>query len=243
MVSGRGKGDVSIWFGRTDQVELDEPTLDVWLTAAEQERAARFAFAHLRRRYRIGRAVLRRILAGRVGVPARDVVLSAREFGKPFLPGGPYFNMSSSGELLMIGVSDTLEFGVDIEQVRVVEDYAALVRRHFSQAEIRQLEGLPDGLQMRAFLRGWSRKEAVAKAVGDGLHLDFSSYSVPLDSLQACSPVTVSAAFPHGKGWFVRPIGLAEEAEAAISANAPVEVGTLYRIGPDLSWVEEAPQG
>jgi hypothetical protein len=48
-----------------------------------------------------------------------------------------------------------------------------------------------------------------------------------------------SVAFPHGNGWFVRPISLAEEAESAIAANAPIEIGPLYRIGPDLGWTEE----
>jgi 4'-phosphopantetheinyl transferase len=222
-----------------DRVALDEPTLDSWLNIEERARAARFAFPHIARRYRIGRVALRLVLGRWLGVDAREIAFSITARGKPYLSGGPAFNLSSSGSLLLIGVSSGAEIGVDVEVRRPLEDMPELARRYFSEREQAEMCTLPKGLRPHAFFRGWSRKEAVAKAIGEGLHLDFPSFSVPLDGFNACTPVTVSAAFPHGSGWFVRSLPWTGEGEAAIAAKAPIEIGPRYWIGPDLTWTEE----
>jgi 4'-phosphopantetheinyl transferase len=231
---------VSIWFCNIETIKLDEAAVDALLLADEQQRARRFAFPHLRRRYSVGRAALRRILAHHLGVLPKQVTVAVKERGKPYVDGGPEFNMSSSGPLLMIGVSDSAQIGVDIELLRELDELLDLARRYFSPAEVSALQALPAALRVRAFFRGWARKEALSKAVGDGLHLDFRSFSVPLDGIDACSPVAVSAGFPHSGAWFVKPAAFVTEAESAVAADAPIEIAARYRIQPDLNWLEES---
>jgi 4'-phosphopantetheinyl transferase len=214
--------------------------MDRLLTAAEGERANRFAFPHLRRRYRVGRAALRRVLAERLGGAPVDIEIRVRSGGKPYVPGGPEFNTSSSGPWVLIGLGNDIDLGVDIELLREMNDMRDLARRYFSKRECEELDALPQSLYRRGFFRAWSRKEAVSKALGLGLAMDFRSFSVPLDAIDACSPVARTAEFPGDREWFVRPLSLIDEAEAAVAANQPFEIGALYRIGPDLRWAEEA---
>lgn len=78
--------------------------------------------------------------------------------GKPQLVGGAvHFNVSHSGELAVVAVSDA-PVGVDIEQRRAIADPVAFARRfHFDSTDQREL------------MRLWCRKEAWLKARGIGL--------------------------------------------------------------------------
>jgi len=75
--------------------------------------------------------------------------------------------------------------GVDIEQIRVVDEAATIAQRFFSKAEHAELCTLPESDRSLAFMRCWTRKEAYLKATGDGL-------SAPLDQFD----VTISASEP-----------------------------------------------
>jgi 4'-phosphopantetheinyl transferase superfamily len=78
--------------------------------------------------------------------------------GKPQLVGGAlHFNLSHSGELALVAVSDA-PVGVDIEQHRAIADPVAFARRlQFETTDPHEL------------MRSWCRKEAWLKAQGIGL--------------------------------------------------------------------------
>jgi len=57
----------------------------------------------------------------------------------------------------------------------------ALARLVFSEAERDALAAVPAGGRARAFLVGWTRKEAVTKATGDGIRAAFSEVVVAAD--------------------------------------------------------------
>jgi 4'-phosphopantetheinyl transferase len=90
------------------------------------------------------------------------------EWGKPYLEGvhGFHFSISHTENALLVGVAPG-ELGVDIEALsRRVKLSAA--RRFFSPGEAAWIaEG--GGEASRRFLRLWTRKEALAKALGRGL--------------------------------------------------------------------------
>jgi 4'-phosphopantetheinyl transferase len=59
--------------------------------------------------------------------------------------------------------------GVDLERIRPVRDLTRLARRVFSDLEQEELIAINDQAEKeRAFFRGWTRKEAVLKALGTG---------------------------------------------------------------------------
>lgn len=161
-----------------------EPHVAV-LSANERERAARFHFADHRRRYEIGHGALRRILGAYLGRAPQAVEFVFGPRGKPFLAEslaghhGPYFSLSHSGKLALIGVASA-EIGVDCEKVRRLESYVAIAEKHFSRDEFAGLMRVPEAERLFAFYRCWTRKEAYIKALGEGLAMALDTFDVSL---------------------------------------------------------------
>lgn len=108
--------------------------------------------------------------------------LCRTETGAPYLAGSNLaVSFAHSDQLAVCVVTETGRIGVDIEpldrHISRAEDIAA---RCFSEDEWAQLESAVD--RDYAFLRIWTRKEALGKALGTGLHndagrLDTTAYS------------------------------------------------------------------
>lgn len=90
--------------------------------------------------------------------------------GKPYLPP-PWerfgFNPSDSGGWFLFGVVEGTGLGVDLERRRPRPRAMDLARRHFPAAEVDWLAAQAD--IEHAFLRLWTMKEALFKAIGRGL--------------------------------------------------------------------------
>jgi len=119
----------------------------------------------------------RRTVAGLVNrqlaqaLPGVDLTAMRRGAnGKPYLPE-PYghwgFNPSDSGGWLLLGLVEGADLGVDLELRRPRASALAIARRHFPAAEIHWLQQQAD--TDHAFLRLWTMKEALYKAIGRGL--------------------------------------------------------------------------
>jgi 4'-phosphopantetheinyl transferase len=169
--------DIWLWPLDISPAALDDLARD--LPPDAQDRAARFAFPHLRARHVAAHGQMRRILAAQTGQPPRDIVLTTGPRGKPALPGGPAFNLSHSGGWAALALGPaTVDLGIDIEAHRPVDD--ALIARVFSPAERRAHDALAPSDRLPGFFRGWTRKEALLKALGAGLSLPLDAFDVTL---------------------------------------------------------------
>lgn len=113
-------------------------------------------------------ATRERLLAA---LPDLDVAAQRRgPNGKPYLPP-PYthigFNPSDSGGWYLFGLVEDADIGVDLELRQPRPKAMAIARRHFPAAEVEWLAGQSD--LDHAFLRLWTMKEALFKAIGRGL--------------------------------------------------------------------------
>jgi 4'-phosphopantetheinyl transferase len=146
------------------------------LSADELARAGRFTFARHRHRFMAGRAALRQLLARRIGQPAGALEFSYGPHGKPFLDGAfmPAFNMSHSDGIGLVALADEGSetppgaIGVDVEMLRAMSDAPALAAANFEPEECEALVRLQEPARSKAFLIGWTRKEACLKALGSG---------------------------------------------------------------------------
>jgi 4'-phosphopantetheinyl transferase len=143
--------------------------LETLLEASERRRHAAFRQAADRERFLLGRAALRLLLGAWLGVPPEAVALPTGLHGKPHCPGGPSFNLSHSGDLVLLALHPSRPVGVDVEALRADVAWEPLAQRLFTSVEQEALQACPAAEQPGAFLDLWCRLEARLKARGLGL--------------------------------------------------------------------------
>ena len=160
---------------------------DLWATLAPAERgkANDFRFEDPRRRFVIARGALRRLLGAYLGVPPADVELTSDPNGKPHLASGHdvtdlRFNVSHSGDLALVAIAAGCEIGIDVERVHKVGQMEQIARRFFHPAEAEAVLATPEAERNAAFLRCWTAKEAILKAIGTGITGSLANIQVPI---------------------------------------------------------------
>lgn len=174
---GLGRPEARLWLVDLAAEPLAEE-LD-WLSAEEQARAGRFAFAADRRRFLAAHVELRRVLAQSLQLAPSALVFESDLLGKPRLAlARCEFNLSHSGDTAAVAIGSR-PLGVDIEQLRQIGDLESLAERCFTANEQRELDA--SGNQREQwFLQGWTRKEACLKAIGCGLSLEPATFETGL---------------------------------------------------------------
>jgi 4'-phosphopantetheinyl transferase len=174
--------EVHVWRARLEQVRGYLASLVHLLSPEERERADGFHFEPDRRRCILARGLLRLLLGHCLGRPANQLQFEYNEFGKPVLAGGlqpsVQFNLSHSGDFVLIAISRGRALGVDIERMRVDVAAKEIAERFFSVEECRALDTIAPAARCAAFFDCWTRKEAYLKARGDGLSLPLDGFDV-----------------------------------------------------------------
>lgn len=177
---------VDAWTCELARSAADVAVLARTLSDAEHARAARFGRPELRDRYVVGRATLREILGGVLGVaPARVAIVRGRR-GRPMVEGGEVdFNVSHTQDAAIFGVTRSARIGVDIEHGDREVNVEGVARKFMSAREQAMLAALAGGDRRRALLRLWTCKEAMSKATGDALSAPFRRLDVVLEPAPA----------------------------------------------------------
>lgn len=130
-----------------------------------------------------GRAPLLRLLGAYLGREATAVHLVEGEHGRPALADASAldFNWSHSGHLALVAVARGIVPGADIERLRPRPRAWALAQRYFTPAEAAALSRLAPDEREVAFLRLWTAKEAVLKALGRGLAFGLHRLDIAYD--------------------------------------------------------------
>lgn len=147
------------------------------LSDSEQTFAKTLRYRDVQRRYVRVRLAVRQVLGGFLQESAKTIRFAKTDYGKPYLVDYPTvnFNISHTGDNLLIAISLFGAVGVDIEQERQLNTpLIELVNRCFSPKEIAYWQQLPVNLQLAEFYRLWTAKEAFVKAVGRGIGLGLS---------------------------------------------------------------------
>jgi len=178
--------DLHIWRADLQTVAQDQALvhrLQQLLSDDERARAERFYFEKDRLRFTLARGSLRIILSRYLDQPAAALQFAYGPVQKPTLayPSEPLcFNLSHSQDLALYAMAWNCEVGIDIEKLRTDCDYEAIAGRFFSTQEQQELAQLSPDLRLQGFFNGWTRKEAILKAIGKGLTLPLDQIEVPL---------------------------------------------------------------
>ncbi|GEM_PF-852792 len=141
------------------------------LTPEERQRHGAYRLPADRLRFLLGRASLRLLLGHWLRQPPNAIPLLAGPHGKPHCPSpaAPAFNVSHSGDLILLAFHPAHPVGVDVERARPDLAWEPIARRVLDPAERTALHALPAADQVPAFLVAWCRLEARLKARGVGL--------------------------------------------------------------------------
>lgn len=195
-----------IWTASRGELAGHEVDLDQALVP--QERAYVSASGAQQSTTRLSRALLRLLLARYLQrAPAeveidRSCPVCGREHGKPTLTGQSrvdarlQFSVSHGGELLVFAFADDTPVGVDVEPVGSDDVSEELLDFVLTHAERARLTGLPGPQRRRGFLRHWTGKEAVLKALGIGLEVEPKAVELPSPVMGRPAPLTLTGSPP-----------------------------------------------
>jgi len=224
MTSDDGPGSDSPARGGCESAALLERAIDLWMldTGAGNARAVRVA----------ARAALERLLREYAGAAAFEIAIG--HHGKPFVPALPWldFNLSHAGKHVALAFARNQALGVDIEEY-ARNPSAGLAKRFFSPGESAALARLTPDKRSAAFLHLWTHKEAVLKALGEGLSfgLDRVEFALDPDGL-AGPPCRMAPEAGRPDEWQVRRFTPAPGLTGSIAWRGPPRELNLFRLAP-----------
>jgi 4'-phosphopantetheinyl transferase len=148
------------------------------LSDSEVAITRRFRFEADRSRFATARRALRFLVSKYLLADPLTIDIVAQKGEKPFIRHPVThvrFNISHSGEWIMIALANE-ELGIDIEKINSSFDFTILLDEHFTNAEQQFIRNAENSV--RAFYFLWTRKEALVKALGRGLHENLKTISV-----------------------------------------------------------------
>ncbi len=207
--------EVQVWHGSIELAPTDLRRAEQLLSADEKERAQRFHFDEHRNRYVAGRGILRTLTGAQLGIEPSALSFLYTEFGKPYLSAETVdiesershlqFNVSHSEGYAAFALTWNRRVGVDVERVRDDIKCLDLAERFFSRAENQALRDVPQDAIAAAFFRGWTRKEAYIKALGEGLSHPLDQFDVSLESNPKNALLTTRPDAEVAGHWQLRP--------------------------------------
>ena len=155
-----------------------------WLDAAEHARLQRFRHPRRRREFILCRAALRAVLCRQIGCRNSELAFAASRRGKPFalvdgIPNSVSFNVSHSERHGLIALAPAGRIGVDVEERSARHDPDGELRTMFAPAERAELANATAHRKLHLFFTLWTMKEALVKALGEGLARDTSGFEIP----------------------------------------------------------------
>jgi len=166
------EGDIHLWACRQDPDSDLYRLFEQSISVSERKNASFFSFEKVKQGYITSQGFLKILLAFYLGIESSEVITARQRKGKPFLLNDPtlHFNLSNSGEYVVIAISRHGEVGIDLEKIRPLNDLEDLVEKNFSPKEKEYITKIHAEKLIR-FFKLWTLKESFLKAIGEGMRL------------------------------------------------------------------------
>jgi 4'-phosphopantetheinyl transferase len=174
-------GEAHVWRFELKQPERLESGLIMSLSEEERLKAASLYFPEHRRRFAVGRGMLRTILGHYTNTEPAKLEFIQNPEGKPSLKkntsadGGLQFSLSHSHDLAICAIAMNRRVGVDLEYVQYIPDFEEVAHRLFSREEAAEIKASPGFRRLSKFYEIWTSREARTKASGTGFSEQFSA--------------------------------------------------------------------
>ena len=214
---------VHIWHTRLDCLTHPLETYQHTLSSSEIMRGNRFINKTDQVKFFQSKAILRQVLSMYLKIRPEKIEFEIGKNGKPYLVNTDLqFNLSHSGDFLLIAVTKKNEIGVDVECVRKKQDFLSLAERFFTTSEYEAIKKLSSENQVAAFYRCWTRKEAFMKATGLGLSFGLSEFEVAVENLLLTNSALLSIKKDNAesKKWTLQSVDMRDFSETYFAAFA-----------------------
>lgn len=191
------------------------------LSEEERDRAAAFRREDLRTAYVGSHVALRHILAAYTQMPARQLSFTRGRWGKPGLMSSPelHFNLSHSRGYAVIVVALEGPVGIDLEDMSPPAPFD-VVPTICTLAEQELLARTDKDRRDDVFYALWTRKEALAKAMGLGLALDLRKLGVWRGLAEDVSQPEICPSISAPYPWHIFALPTIPGMAAALAAPA-----------------------
>ncbi|MRX41219.1 4'-phosphopantetheinyl transferase superfamily protein [Flavobacterium sp. LC2016-23] len=134
-------------------------------------------------------------------------VLTYNKYGRPSVPGIMDFNISHSENLVVCAIATNGSIGIDAEALKPINktDFYNC----WTPAEAKIIYQDPE--DYKTFYSHWTKKEAVVKAIGNGLNIPLTDIEIKGDL----------ATVAHHGNWYVKEIPLSEKYIVHMAAKEP----------------------
>ena len=139
--------------------------------------------------------------------------IKENEYGKPYIEGGPFFNISHSGDYSVLAIHPSREVGVDIEKI----DETKINAIKYTLSEEEKKENYPETL-----FRMWSNKESIVKCNSRGLNVIKKVNALPLNGLRKIGPKSYFTKSELYKGY---SLSITLEGEEEFEIDIKEEMG------------------
>ena len=227
--------DVHVWIAAVDTSSNCVREFMKLLSGDETRRAESYYFERDRRRFVIGRGLLRRIL-GRyyLDIEPRRLEFRKGPRGKPYLAESfdnskIRFNLTASQGLAVFAFAKDHEVGIDVEYMRYMADAQQIVEGSFSKAEAAAFNELLDQEKQEAFFSCWTRKEAFVKAIGEGLYFPLDQFDVSLRPGEPARVLRVAGKPKEAVQWYLKSFRPEKGYKAALAVKCTDCKVTFWR--------------
>ena len=208
----------------TLSLQVDDP--EIFLSAADRERAARFRFADDRKRMILGRWLLGDCLHRHFGFARAPLDLTYTDAGRPTLTANPeiQFSISHAGDLVGVAFACGCLVGLDLERADREVDFPALARRIMSAPDLQRFSALPTEEMPRSFFQAWTTKEAWLKACGVGISGEVRGASASSQPDFSPQPLSIASQQEQKSEWLVQGIELPQAYLGNVVWNNPEKI-------------------
>ena len=185
-----GEHEIHVWWAGTNPSPSPEAAqrLHRILDAKERERSSRFFFEKDQTLYVCAHSLLRIMCTRYLGGPESAWRFETEPNGRPHIVEDGRalvdFNLSHTEGIVACGFTRSGRIGVDVESVCRKTDWKEVMKRVLSHEEQKSLIVLPPEEGRERFFEYWTVTEAIAKAWGIGVGVDFRKIEIDLGDRQ-----------------------------------------------------------
>lgn len=206
LVVSLESNEIHLWLINLGKEKISNSQIEKELGPDEMHRAEKMRSIVARNQFMTCRFILRQLLGLYLQCDSKRISLIANEHGKLRLKNSPenrglVFNLSHSGDRLLLAVGVDVALGVDIEGDRIFQDIDKIADYCLTDAELQFWKTLSGEERHENFMKFWVSKEAFAKATGRGIALGLKN--IELNLQQKCY-TTIPECHGHSKEWQIK---------------------------------------